>query len=359
MLKGKKIELFCGTGGVGKTTLATARALSLSRQGNKVLLITIDPAKRLKQILNIKDENAGEVSTISHSQIDENDTSNGHLYALLMSPTRTLKRIAETDMEETNEKGETTGFENPVLKILSRPNGGMNEIMAIIEVQHQLKRGNYDVIVLDTPPGKHFIDFLEASNKIKNFFDKSFVDIFRYFGKTFEKGEAISRAPRKLFKKILNTGVKKLLSYLEHVTGPHFVEIFVDAIVTLYRNREAFLEALNFQESLKSEKVSNWFLVTSVDQDKLQEAGSFRGQAISFMHEDSYLTVNKSLSTHLEQWNPTDTGLSRLKSSMLNKEQRIDEFASKNFDKVLYFPEVLSNSPAGHVTELSYSWEKS
>ena len=49
----KQVELFCGTGGVGKTTIATARALNLAKQNKKVLLITIDPAKRLKQILNL------------------------------------------------------------------------------------------------------------------------------------------------------------------------------------------------------------------------------------------------------------------------------------------------------------------
>ena len=59
----------------------------------------------------------------------------------------------------------------------------MNEIMAIIEVQKHIQSDIYDVIVLDTPPGKHFLDFLNATKKIDKFFDKSFIEIFKFFGK--------------------------------------------------------------------------------------------------------------------------------------------------------------------------------
>lgn len=350
MIPNKPIEIFCGTGGVGKTTLATSRALHLSLQGKRVLLITIDPAKRLKQVLQIDDDTEGIIHQVSNSKIlrDQSSDDTGSFDALLMSPLATLRRVAPNSDTSDDKK-----FENPILDILSRPNGGMNEILAIVEVQHQLESQKYDTIVLDTPPGKHFIDFLQASSKIQKFFDKSFIDIFRYLGKKTDN------EPTKMLTKIFSSGVKKLLSYLEVVTGKEFVDVFIDAISILYGNKETFLKALKFQESLAEQKFSNWFLVTSVDQDKMLEAGSFRGQAIKFMHGDSYLAVNKTLIRQLENWELPDTesDLINLKKSMLTKEQRVQTFARKNFEKVLNFPEVLSTSPADHVEKLCRAWE--
>ena len=145
----KKLEIFCGTGGVGKTTLATSRALFLGSKGKRVLLITIDPAKRLKQILNIKDQNAGKIETISSKLFTGFDDNNFTISALLMSPKATLCKILNVN-----------SIDNNVLNILTRPHGGMNEILSLVEVQFHIQEGKYDTIILDTPPGKHFIDFL-------------------------------------------------------------------------------------------------------------------------------------------------------------------------------------------------------
>lgn len=337
----KKVELFCGTGGVGKTTIATARALSLSLSGQKVLLITIDPAKRLKQILKIDDNNDGAINQINLDLFGYD--KNLSFDAILMSPRATLQRMAA-------EKDLHAEFDSTIIKTLSRPYGGMNEIMSIIETQVQLEKNIYDTIILDTPPGKHFIDFLESSEKIKNFFDKSFLEIFEYLGKNIKSGGKA----KNFISMMVSTGVKKLLSYLEAVTGADFVREFIDAVLALYKCRDSFLKALKFQDELKKETFSNWFLVTSVEQQKMAEASNLKMQAAHFMHKDNYLIINKCLTSFLQNWDTAgDKVLQHLKENMTKREEDLQDFASKNFLNVLKFHEINHSSPIEHVRELA------
>ncbi len=338
----KQLEIFCGTGGVGKTTLAAARALHLAKEGHKVLLITIDPAKRLKQVMGVLEQEAGSVSTVSLANFFPGNEKT--IDVILMNPAATLKRVA-------TKKGNPESLDNPVVKILTRPYGGMNEIMAIIELQFQLDEKSYEHIILDTPPGKHFIDFLGASSKINAFFDGSFIELFKLFGSKKDKNPGI-------FKRLISSGIKKLLSYLEKVTGQGFVEDFINAIAGIYQNKDVFLSALAFERDLKRREFCNWFLVTSQDQIKEQDALELKNSAGKIMHDDNYLIINRSLNKSLAAWQTKpNEPINKLKEAMLKRQNRLKGMGNESFKATLEFPEVSAFEPANQVADLVQTWE--
>lgn len=338
-----QLEIFCGTGGVGKSTLAASRALYFAGQGKKVLLITIDPAKRLREILGLKIRESG---TIKEVKIEDFElTNSGHLDILLMHPHATLKRFAANEAD------------NRLLKILTKPHGGTNEIMAVLELDYHLKQNCYDIIILDTAPGKHFIDFLESSEKIKTFFDQSFIDIFINFEKKLKGSKEIQNSWN-LFSNIVSKGIKKLLDAFSQVTGASFVEEFVEAINVLYRNKEIFIEAIALQEKLKKEKNCKWYLVTCAEQDKIKEALDLEQSAKGFLHHQNTLIMNKCFKSHLESWHPEDDNLLQIRQAFVDKEDALLQIAQNQFAKVLEFPQTLEDSIKKQVMALIKHWKE-
>jgi anion-transporting ArsA/GET3 family ATPase len=339
----KQVEIFSGTGGVGKTTLATSRANYLAQNHKRVLLITIDPAKRLKQILGIEDKKPGELTSIKNLT----EETNYQFDAILMSPDATFERLAKKNNVPNM-------LQNRILAILTKPYGGLNEILSIVELNEHIKAQNYDVIVLDTPPGPHFLDFLESTEKIQTFFDQTFIDIFDYL--TEENKERIGKS-KKFVTMLVSSGVKKLLSYLQRVTGASFIEEFVEAVSSIYKTKDSFLDALNLQKELKKKDFSNWFLVTSVEQNKFKEALDLQQHASHFIHEDNFVILNKSQKKVWQKWQTQgNNDAEKIKSSFLEKEQKLTQSMKQYFPHVFSFDDVLAPEPIEHVRALSLQW---
>ncbi|MCT4642876.1 MAG: AAA family ATPase [Bacteriovoracaceae bacterium] len=342
-MKNQKIEIFSGTGGVGKTTLAASRASFLAAKSLNVLLITIDPSKRLKQLLGLDDSTSGEVVNVCDPFSIKSDVQ---ISAMLMNPSKTMQRISKaSNCPDLNS--------NRIVQILSRPNGGLNEILSLIEVNFRLEENKYDKIILDTPPGSHFLDFLESANKIESFFDKKFIEIFKFISER----DSVQNTGR-FAMKFISKGIAKLIGYLENVTGASFVQDFVEAISIIYKASDIFKNAISLKNKMTGPNFAKWFLVTSIDQHKLSQAIDLQKTSSEFLNNNEMVVLlNKSLHEDVKTWTPQDDELIQLKNSMVEKEQILTNYMNKNFKNVFSFNEIISEDPIIHVKELTNQWE--
>ncbi len=331
-----QVEIFCGTGGVGKTTISVSRGIDLALKGKKVLLITIDPAKRLKQVLSLDDDNKGLEQRVDLRNFSDS-VNEGELYGQLLSPKKTFSRILGQN-------------DNDIISTLTKPYGGMSEISAVLELDHQLKSNKYDHIILDTPPGQHFLDFLNSAKKINSFFDKNFAEIFKYVRN--------EKKPGRLISKILSSGIDKLLSLLETVTGKGFVNEFIEAIHILYQKRDKFLNAINVEKTLLDPSLSTWYLVSSVDQIKGRDAQGLLMSIKEFRKENTFLIINRSWAEYLDSWNTSDQTLNNFKEKIFSQENNVKQTANSFNISFYEFPEIFDSSPKGQVQSLVKQWDK-
>lgn len=164
-LNKKKLIIVCGVGGVGKTTLSAALALKAASLGKKSLVITVDPAKRLASILNLKSP-CPEPKKIWPSP------NGGALFACLLEAKDTfdalIKKLASPDLQELL-------FNNKLYQQLSMMLAGMQEYMAMEKLFSLTHGKKFDIIIVDTPPARHAIDFLLAPVKIRRFLEQSWL----------------------------------------------------------------------------------------------------------------------------------------------------------------------------------------
>jgi anion-transporting ArsA/GET3 family ATPase len=161
-----RIVICCGAGGVGKTTTAAALALRAAERGRKVVVLTIDPARRLAQSMGLTelDNTPRRVDTGTDGDSDKG----GELHAMMLDMKRTFDEIVSA--HATGERAEQI-FANPFYQSLSSSFAGTQEYMAMEKLGQLRARGEWDLIVVDTPPSRSALDFLDAPQRLGRFLD--------------------------------------------------------------------------------------------------------------------------------------------------------------------------------------------
>lgn len=277
----------CGSGGVGKTTTAAAIGLELARRGRRVVVVTIDPAKRLADALGVPGGLGNEPTRLSIAATSEPATGTsdavegGELWATMLDTAATFDGLvrAHAPTDEQAERILTNSFYRNIASALS----GTQEYMAA-ERLHSLHRDQrFDVVIVDTPPTRNALDFLDAPGTLARFLDHP---LFR-----------LMMVPARRGLKVLNVAAQPVLRTIGKVVGG---EVLADAI--------AFFQAFEGMETgfrTRADDVTavlrapttRYVLVASPKLDTVEEARYFAGRLRESALSVGALVVNRCTPT--------------------------------------------------------------
>ncbi|MFK7928255.1 MAG: ArsA family ATPase, partial [Myxococcota bacterium] len=169
LVMNRRILVVCGAGGVGKTTTATALALAGARQGRRVLALTVDPSKRLAQTLGV-DRNLEAPISIPEERLRlAGIEPPGSLETWMLDPKLVADRMVQKLAKDPEEVERL--MQNRIYRGISRMVAGMQEYMAMEALHEFHEEGRYDLVILDTPPSRNALAFLEGPQRMANFLD--------------------------------------------------------------------------------------------------------------------------------------------------------------------------------------------
>ncbi len=211
-LEGRQVVVCAGPGGVGKTTSAAAIALAMAARGLKVAVLTIDPARRLADSLGLPEiggeERRVEPERLSAAGIE----ARGELWAAMLDAKRTWDALVERHAPD--ERTRDAVLANPIYRQLSSAVAGSQEYMAMEKLHELHSEGRYDLLVLDTPPTRNALDFLDAPERLSRFIDSRSLHL-------------LVRGNRSSLK-LLGRSSTALFSLLRRVTGVDLLEDLSD-----------------------------------------------------------------------------------------------------------------------------------
>ena len=280
-----RVIICAGSGGVGKTTTAAALAVYGAEQGRRTMVMTIDPARRLADALGLR--------TLGNTARPV-DIGGGSLDAMMLDQKGAWDALVER--YAPSDEVWRRILANRFYQHLSESFAGSQEYMAIEQLAELHARQRYDLIVVDTPPTRHALDFLDAPRRIAAFLDRQ---VIRWFIKPyFSAGWSTLR--------VVNRAAGSLLRRLEDATGiKALVEIsdFFNSMSGLFDGFEARVQTV---DKLLHSKQTAFVLVTSPEEQVLGEAEEFCRQVAALEVPLRGVVFNRVQREALGDWRRLD-----------------------------------------------------
>ncbi len=275
-----EVMICVGSGGVGKTTVAASLGVLAAMQGKKVLVLTIDPAKRLATTLGI--ENSTDVTRVPGQNFK------GELFASVIDHKKTFDSfvLRAASKHESAKKI----LNNSLYQQLSTNLSGSQEFTALEKLYSCYESGQFDLIVLDTPPTKHAMDFLKAPQKLSALFNDN-------VAKWFRDSEGKKQG---LLGQILQTSTRQVLKVLETLTGSNFIRELADFFMNIEQWQGQLQTRIADVQRLLISPHTQFCLVTSFDNAKLKEAEYFAREIRKGGYSLKTLVLNRAFPNWLK-----------------------------------------------------------
>jgi anion-transporting ArsA/GET3 family ATPase len=255
-VKGKRVLVCVGAGGVGKTTTSAALALGLAMRGQKVAVVTIDPAKRLASALGLE-ELSGEPRRVDLAGAGSAGVRvEGELWAMMLDAKRTFDEIVARLAPDERAREEILA--NPVYEELSTAVAGSHELSAVAKLYELYEEHDFDVIVLDTPPSRNALDFLTAPNRLLGFLDGRALQVFL--------------APGGLTARLFGRGTALVFAIFARITGVDMLGELSRFFRSLAGVIDGFGERTRAVAALLRSPQAAFLIVTSPEPEPAREA---------------------------------------------------------------------------------------
>ena len=176
ILEGRRICICAGSGGVGKTTTSAAIALGMVERGLRVCVLTIDPAKRLADSLGLE-ELGNQAAQVDPELLRASGVEpRGELWAMMLDAKQTFDELVARHAED--EEARERVLDNQIYQQISSALAGSQEYMAMEKLFELHSEGKYDLLVLDTPPSRNALDFLDAPERLTQFIEGRSLQMF-------------------------------------------------------------------------------------------------------------------------------------------------------------------------------------
>jgi anion-transporting ArsA/GET3 family ATPase len=282
LLAAKEIAIACGPGGVGKTTTAAAvAAMAVVEDGGRVLVLTVDPARRLADALGLKGIGNQEIRIADEVFTSAGATPRGELWAAMLDTKQSWDDLIALHAPDEETKGKILA--NPLYQNISGRFVQSHDYIAMERLYEIHSEGKYDLIVVDTPPTRNALDFLDAPQRMADFFSSR---LLRWLIVPYRS-------------RLVNAATKPFYNVADRILGTQFLADISEFFILFQSMYEGFVERADAVTRLLSDRRTTFLVVSTLEATPVREAEFFSAELTERQLQLGAIILNKVLPDYL------------------------------------------------------------